>query len=75
MFYWNLERERVKLSRTLPISLTSPGQTVPYTAKIIPVLTENMNLLDNDEMNIKSISLRSLIKQGRYLVVNFGSCT
>ncbi len=75
IFYWKLERQRMKLSRTLPPSLTSPGQAVPDTAKIIPVLTENIHLLDNKEENIKAISLRSLIKQGRYLVVNFGSCT
>jgi hypothetical protein len=65
----------MKLSQTLPPSLTSPGQAVPDTAKIIPVLTEDIDLLDNDQTKIKSISLRSLIKQGRYLVVNFGSFT
>jgi len=75
IFYWKLERERVKLARTSSPNLTSPGQTVPYTAKIIPVLTENINLLENDQINIKPISLRSLIKEGRYLVLNFGSCT
>ncbi|CAF1678298.1 unnamed protein product [Adineta ricciae] len=76
MFYWNLERERVHLSRTLPASLTSPGQLIPETAKLIPVLTEKINLLNEilDE-NIPIISLRSLMKKGRYLVVNFGSCT
>jgi len=63
------------LSKTIPSTLSEPGQPVPYTAKIIPVLTENINLLENDETNIKTISLRSLIKEGRYLVVNFGSCT
>ncbi len=75
IFYWKLERERAKLSRTLPSILSEPGQTVPYTAKIIPVFTQNINLFENDQMNIKTISLRSLIKEGRYLVVNFGSCT
>ncbi|CAF1685425.1 unnamed protein product, partial [Adineta ricciae] len=39
IFYWKLERERVHLARTLPASLTAPGQPVPYTAKLIPVLT------------------------------------
>ncbi|UJR19972.1 hypothetical protein I4U23_023104 [Adineta vaga] len=76
IFYWNLERERIRLSRTLPASLTSPGQPVPETAKLIPVLTENINLLTkNNNENIEIISLRSLMKNGRYLVVNFGSCT
>jgi hypothetical protein len=67
----------LKLSRTLPVSLTAPGQQVPYTAKVIPVLTEDIHLLDNnqDDLNIETISLRSLLKDGRYLVVNFGSCT
>jgi hypothetical protein len=57
--------------------LTEPGQIVPDTANIIPILTENINLFDHhyDQMNIPTINLRSLIKEGRYLVVNFGSCT
>ncbi|CAF1021305.1 unnamed protein product [Adineta steineri] len=73
IFYWKLSRERVKLSRTIPFTLTESGQTVPYTAKIIPVLTENINLFkkNNVDMNIKSINLRSLLKEGRYLVINF----
>jgi hypothetical protein len=75
IFYWKLERERIHLSRTLPTTLTEPGQIVPYTANIIPIFTENVNLLENDQTNIRTISLRSLIKEGRYLVVNFGSCT
>ncbi|CAF1021245.1 unnamed protein product [Adineta steineri] len=72
-FYWKLSRERLKLSRTIPFTLTAPGQVVPYTAKIIPVLTENINLLkkNNNDINIKPINLRSLLKEGRYLVINF----
>ncbi len=75
IFYWQLERERIHLLRTLPTKLTEPGQIVPEAAKIIPIFTEDVNLLSDDEKNIRTISLRSLIKQGRYLVVNFGSCT
>jgi hypothetical protein len=55
--------------------VTEPGQMVPEAAKIIPILTENTNLLENNQTHIQTISLRSLIKEGRYLVVNFGSCT
>jgi hypothetical protein len=53
----------------------STGQPVPCTANLVPVLTDNINLMDNDDMNTKPISLRSLLKEGRYLVINFGSCT
>jgi hypothetical protein len=75
IFYWKYNREYVELSLTLPSSLTECGETVPYTAEIIPVLTKEINLLDDDQTNIKSISLRSLMVKGRYLVLNFGSCT
>ncbi|CAF5146043.1 unnamed protein product, partial [Rotaria sp. Silwood1] len=75
IFYWKLERLRVRLSQSHPTYLTQVGQKVPNSAKIIPVLTENINVFNNDYLNIETISLRSLIKQGRYLVVNFGSCT
>ena len=75
MFYWNLERERVHLSRTLPSKLTEAGQPIPYAAKVVPVLTEHSDLLNDGYSNIEIISLRSLVKKGRYLVVNFGSCT
>ena len=75
MFYWNLERERIHLSRTLPSKLTEAGQPIPYTARIVPVLTENINLLNDDCSRIETIDLHSLVKKGRYLVVNFGSCT
>ena len=77
--HWHIERERVKLIKTLPSSLTEIGRPVPYMAQLIPALTEDINLLNNNSNNhnviSESISLRSLIKQGRYLVVNFGSCT
>jgi len=62
-FYWNLERERLRLSRTLPSALTEPGRTIPHSAQIISLT------------DFKPISLRSLVKTGRYLVINFGSCT
>ncbi|CAF3082504.1 unnamed protein product, partial [Rotaria sp. Silwood2] len=75
IFYWKLERQRVRLSRTLPSYLTQVGQTVPNAANIIPVLTEHTCLFDNNYYNIETISIRSLIKCGRYLVINFGSCT
>ncbi|CAF3688905.1 unnamed protein product [Rotaria sp. Silwood1] len=71
IFYWKLERLRVRLSQSHPTYLTQVGQKVPNSAKIIPVLTENINVFNNDYLNIETISLRSLIKQGRYLVVNF----
>ena len=75
-FYWNLERERLRLSKTLPESLTDPGQPVPQAAKLIPVLTDKDGLLDSsNEATLPVVTLRSLMKQGRYLVVNFGSCT
>ena len=64
--------------KTLPPSLTEIGRSVPYMATLIPALTEEIDLLNadrNDSVNLESISLRSLVKQGRYLVVNFGSCT
>ncbi|CAF2943368.1 unnamed protein product [Rotaria sp. Silwood2] len=75
IFYWKLERQRLQLSKSLPSHLTDVGQTVPNSAKIIPVVTESINVFSNDHFNIETISLHSLIKQGRYLVVNFGSCT
>ena len=67
----------MRLAQTLPSTLTEPGQPIPHTVKLIPVLTEDINLLDKnqDHLNVQTISLRSLVKQGRYLVVNFGSCT
>ncbi|CAF3732982.1 unnamed protein product [Rotaria sp. Silwood1] len=74
IFYWKLLREQIRLAKTLPDSLTETGQPVPTTAKLIPVLTENIDLFNN-YMNFESISLCSLMKRGRYLVVNFGSCT
>ncbi|CAF3313116.1 unnamed protein product, partial [Rotaria sp. Silwood2] len=75
IFYWKLERQRVRLSRTLPSYLTQVGQTVPNAAKIIPVLTEHTCLFDNNYYNIETLSIRTSIKGGRYLVINFGSCT
>ncbi|CAF3960742.1 unnamed protein product [Rotaria sp. Silwood2] len=63
IFYWNLLREQVRLTKTLPASLTETGQPVPNTAKLIPVLTENIDLLNN-YMDIEAISLRSLMKRG-----------
>lgn len=75
-FYWRLERERMHLARTLPADLTAPGQPVPSSAKIVPVLTRTVNLLDDrGEKSIEEIPLRSLLKAGRHLVLNFGSCT
>ncbi|CAF1345917.1 unnamed protein product [Rotaria sordida] len=74
IFYWNHLREQIRLTKTLPASLTELDQPVPDTAKLIPVLTENIDLLNN-YIDIEPISLRSLMKHGRYLVVNFGSCT
>jgi len=44
---------------------------VPSAAKIIPILTQN----SANEVDLTPISLRSIGKLGRYLVVNFGSCT
>ena len=64
--------------KTLPSSLTESGRLVPGMATLIPALTEEIDLLNDDcdsTVNLESISLRSLMKQGRYLVVNFGSCT
>jgi hypothetical protein len=60
--------------KTLPANLTETGQPVPNSAEVIPVLTEKVDLLNND-MDIKPVSLLSLMKRERYLVVNFGSCT
>ncbi|CAF1039295.1 unnamed protein product [Rotaria sordida] len=71
IFYWKLEYRRLQLSKTLPSYLTDVNQTVPNSAKIIPVLTENINVFNNEHFNIETINLRSLIKQGRHLVVNF----
>ena len=65
----------MKLSRTLSSTLTETGQIVPSTASVIPVVTKDVNLFSNDQMKIETISLRSLMKEGRYLVLNFGSCT
>jgi hypothetical protein len=42
---------------------------------LIPIFTQDFNRLDNDDLNIETISLRSLLGKGRYLVLNFGSCT
>lgn len=75
-FYWDLERERLRLSRTLPATITSPGQPVPEAAKLIPVFTDKLDLLESsDKTTLPIVSLRSLMKKGRYLVINFGSCT
>lgn len=75
-FYWNLERERLRLSRTLPATLTAPGQPVPESAKLIPVLTKEFDLLESSkDATLPVVTLRSLMKQGRFLVLNFGSCT
>lgn len=75
-FYWNLERERLRLSRTLPAILTAPGQSVPASAKLIPVLTKEFDLLESSkDTTLPIVTLRSLMKQGRFLVLNFGSCT
>ena len=74
IFYWNLERQRLLLSRTMPETLTAVGQPIPQEAKLIPVRTKDVNLLEH-RSNMATIELRSLIKKGRHLVVNFGSCT
>ncbi|CAF0992276.1 unnamed protein product [Adineta steineri] len=73
-FYWNHLREQIRLSKTLPVSLTETGQPVPNTAQLIPVVTESIDLL-TDYRDVEPISLHSLMKYGRYLVINFGSCT
>ena len=72
IFYWNLERQRIRLSRTLPESLTRVGSSIPSAAQIVPVRTKD-HTTESDLL--VGMSLRSLVKQGRYLVINFGSCT
>ena len=72
---WKIERQRIQLARKYPVNLTSSGQPIPSSVNLIPILTESINLLENDQINIKEISLCSLMRQGRYLVLNFGSCT
>ncbi|CAF3805817.1 unnamed protein product [Rotaria magnacalcarata] len=67
IFYWNLEYQRIKLSRNLPAYLTSQGAKVPNTAQIIPVLTKKFYLFDNDKINMEIINLRSLIKDKHFI--------
>ncbi|CAF4352589.1 unnamed protein product [Adineta steineri] len=73
--YWKILHFRCKLDQILPSTITEPGKPIPESAEIIPVFTQDFNRLDNDDLNIETINLRSLMKQGRYLVLNFGSCT
>lgn len=70
--YYQVEREYVHSSRTLPLNLTDVGQTIPSTAKIVFIQVSTVYSLQKD---IYPISLRSLMKKGRYLVVHFGGCT
>ncbi|CAF0841023.1 unnamed protein product [Adineta steineri] len=69
--YWKILHFRCKLDQILPSTITEPGKPIPESAEIIPVFTQDFNRLDNDDLNIETINLRSLMKQGRYLVLNF----
>lgn len=74
-FYWNLERHRLNLSRTIPTELCQVGKEIPQNLNLIPVRCNGFNLLERFEKNIPTVNLTNLIRRGRHLVLNFGSCT